>query len=135
MNEEVENRFLKDLFRDNLKTKIEITPKVMQRIEKSSEIFEYRPVISKSAWIIIGTIFIVTLVYLIMQFETNTINYPELITSIGNGFSKMRNSLFFDVSEFNFPIINSFVLIAIMSFNIIGIYLIFSYRWSRRLFK
>ncbi len=135
MNEELENEFLKDLFQCGKETEVEITSKVMQRIEKSSELFEYQPVISKKVWIIMGSFFTLTIFYLLMQSQTNMINYPALLTSIGNGYSMLKTNLTFNWSGFKIPAINSSVLIAIMAFNVIGVYLIFSYRWSRGIFK
>ncbi|MEO9870252.1 hypothetical protein [Ekhidna sp.] len=131
-----EDQFLKTLFKESeTKPVLDITEQVMQRIDKSSEVFEYQPLISKQAWVIIGGLFFGTLIYLFMQTESVAIKTPELMNVLSSGLLKVRNNFTIDWGAMQLPEIPSTLLISIAAINIIGIYLMVSYRWKRGMFR
>ncbi|MBX2873206.1 MAG: hypothetical protein KTR30_13930 [Saprospiraceae bacterium] len=131
-----EDQFLKDLFKEGeSKTSLNITEKVMHRIDHSSKVFEYKPLISKRNWIVMGSLFFITLTYLIMKSEGLAISTPELIQVLNGGFLKVKDSFSLDWKPLQLPEVPSTLLIAIGAFNIIGLYLIASYKWKRGMFS
>ena len=131
-----EDQLLKDLFKSSEEMpSAGITEKVMHRIDQSFELFEYKPLISKNAWIVIGSVFFTTLIYLILLSEEMAVKTPELITIFSSGLQKVSNSFSVELGQINFPKIPSPFLIALGAFNVIGVYLIISYKWSRNMFR
>ena len=138
MKEELnhEDAFLKGLFQEHAtKPDSDITGKVMQRIEQSSEVFEYKPLISQKAWVMIGSAFVVAISYLIIKSEGIVIETPTLINLIGNGLGDLGNSFQVKWSIPQLPEIPMPLLVSFAAFNIIGVYLMISFKWSRRMFK
>lgn len=131
-----EDEFLKALFQTSEKRPTSsMSEQVMQRIDRSSELFEYKPVITKNAWVIIGCVFSIVLIYLFLQTGDFSLKTPELITMISNGFIKLTSSFSLDLSQIEFPKIPTSILAAILAINVVGIYFMISYRWSRKIFK
>lgn len=131
-----EDQLLKDLFRKSETTPtFSISEQVMQRIDQSSEIFEYKPTIGKNAWITIGSIFSLVIIYLILQLDDVSVKSPEILSLVGSGFTKLRSSFSFDLGQIQFPETPSTLLVVVAAFNVIGIYLMISYRWSKKLFR
>ncbi len=131
-----EDQFLKDLFKEGeTKSSLDMTESVMHRIDNSSNVFEYRPLISKKAWTMIGAIFLIAFIYLLMQTESMAIKTPELIEVLNSGFLKVVNSFDLTWKPLELPQIPSTLLMALAAFNIIGVFLILSYKWKRRMFS
>ena len=131
-----DDQLLRKLFQQSdFKSIPDITERVMHRIDQSSELFEYRPVIGKKAWIAMGCIFSGLIIYLLFQSGEMALQPPKLMTLLGGVFQKLGGSFSFELNQIRFPEIPSTLLIAVAAFNVIGIYLMISYRWSRRMFK
>lgn len=137
MSTEKEDLLLKSLFKENaIHSPSRLTEEVMQRIEKtSSEVFEYKPIISKKVWIIMATIFSLIMIYLLIMSGGLVLETPALIELLTNSFSNLGQSFSFEIKAPRIPEIPSTILIAIAAFNVIGVYLIFSYKWRKDLFR
>ncbi|WP_424963305.1 hypothetical protein [Ekhidna sp.] len=133
-----EEKILRDLFKaGEVQTPPCMTEKVMHKIDNNTKIFEYEPVISKKGWTVIGSAFAAILVLLIAKTGGFTIQSPELLQFISENFSGLGKILSFelDIPTLRFPEIPSTMLISIGALNIIGIYLIISYKWQKRMFR
>lgn len=132
-----EDQLLKSLFAEGKEIPTSsISEKVMQHIEKSSEVFEYKPLIGKKAWIIIGSTFSAIMIYLISEStDTAALKTPELVTLLGSGFLKLKSSFSLEIGQIRIPQIPSTLLTAMVALIIVGVYLMFSYKWSRRMFR
>lgn len=137
MSTEKEDLLLKSLFRESeLNSPSRLTEEVMQRIEKtSSEVFEYKPIISKKVWIVMATIFSLIMIYLLFMSSGLVLETPALVELLTNSFSNLGQSFRFEIKSPSIPEIPSTILIAIAAFNVIGVYLIFSYKWRKDLFR
>ena len=131
----LDDQQLKDLFMQHAaEQESSMTERIMVSIDKSSKIFEYQPLISKKAWIAVGASFLFAMVYLFLQLETIPIKTPELLNILSDGIIDVANSFKFQPIQINWPNIPSTIWLAVAAFNIIGIYLIISFKWSRKIF-
>lgn len=131
-----EDQLLKGLFKaSETKPAFSMSERVMQHLDQSSEVFEYKPTISKNAWITMGSVFSIVIIYLILQLDDVGVKPPEIISLVGSGFTKLRSSFSFDLGQIQFPETPSTLLVVVAAFNVIGIYLMISYRWSKKLFR
>ncbi|MEP0985425.1 hypothetical protein [Ekhidna sp.] len=131
-----EDELLKRLFEESkVKSRANITEKVMHRIDVNPKAFEYEPIISKKAWVIIGSIFAITLFYLLINSSGFAFEAPEAFQLIKNKFLNIGDDLSFRLPQFRLPEIPRTMLAAIAAINVIGIYLLISVRWRKSMFK
>jgi hypothetical protein len=131
-----DDQLLRDLFKKNeVRSTPDLTQKVMHQIDQNSKIFEYEPVISKEAWIMIGSVFSLTLIYLLSKTGGASFQVPEVLQLISESFTGLGSSLSFKTIVPKLPEIPSTILISIAALNIIGIYLIVSYKWLKGMFR
>ncbi|WP_421764366.1 hypothetical protein [Ekhidna sp.] len=131
-----EDELLKRLFEESeIKPSANITEKVMHRIDVNPKAFEYEPIISKKAWMIIGSIFAITLFYLLINSSGFAIEAPEAFQLIKNQFLNIGDGFSLELPRFSLPEIPKTMLVAIAAINVIGIYLIISFRWRKSMFK
>lgn len=131
-----EDELLKGLFESSeVKPSSSITEKVMHRIDVNPKVFEYEPVISKKVWMMIGTAFGMIMIYLLLNSGSNTFEVPKLFVLLKDSFSGLGSSFSFEIKSPSLPKIPSTILIALAAINVIGIYLMISYRWGKGLFR
>ncbi len=134
--EEREDKLLRSFFqRSEIRATIDITEQVMHQIDTSSKLFEYRPIIGKKVWIGLAGVFVLLMAFLLSQAEGISYQTPVLFDNLSTFFAKLGSSFDFNFSLPELPKIPSTVMIVIAAINIIGVYLIITYRWSRRMFK
>lgn len=131
-----EDELLKRLFEENeVKPSSNITEKVMKRIDINPKAFEYEPVISKKAWMVMGSAFTITMLYLLINSSGVAFETPDVLQLIGNGILSIGDGLSFEFPRLSLPEIPTTMLAAIAAINIIGIYLMISFRWRKSMFK
>ncbi|WP_436515216.1 hypothetical protein [Ekhidna sp. To15] len=131
-----EDDLLKRLFEESeVQSSSSITEKVMHRIDVNPKAFEYEPVISKKVWVVLGSMFALVMAYLLFDTSANTFEVPKLFVFLQDSFSGLSDSFTFEVTKPSLPKIPSTILIAIAAINVIGIYLMISYRWVKGLFR
>ncbi len=134
--DEQEDQLLKDFFkRSEIRPTIDITEQVMQRIDASSEVFEYRPIISRKMWVGLISAFLLLITFLAFQTGEITYQAPVLFEDFNSFITKLSASLDFKISLPELPKIPSTWTMVLVAMNVIGVYLIISYRWSRGMFK
>ena len=133
------DELLKRLFRESeAQPKVNITEQVMHCIDENPKAFEYVPVISKKAWIIMAGIFSVIMAYLLFNSSGIQFEVPALITSISDELTRIGNSFTLEPSLPSMPEIPQIpttILISIAALNVIGIYAMISYRWGKSMFR
>lgn len=131
-----EDEFLKGLFKSSeVQASSDMTEKVMHRIDVNPKAFEYEPVISKKAWITIGSTFSLVMIFLLANSSGLQIDIPDFIPLLKDGLYSFSNSFSFDMSLPSLPQLSPTILIAVTALNLIGIYLIAIYRWGKWMFK
>ncbi len=131
-----EDQLLKRLFEESeVKLNTNITEKVMHRIDVNPKAFEYEPVISKKAWTVMGSVFTVTMLYLLVNSSGVAFEAPEMFQLIKNGFTNIGNNWTFEFPQLSLPSIPPTMVVAIAAINIIGIYLMISFRWRKWMFR
>ncbi|MFY0653537.1 MAG: hypothetical protein JXQ96_15950 [Cyclobacteriaceae bacterium] len=132
---ESEDQFLRDLFQSNdTRPSVDFTELVTKQIDQGTELFKYKPPIASKTWVVIGSSFAVLLIYLIVQASTPTWQASEVYQFMKNGFFAVGNGLAIDFSGMQLPEIPTPILMAIGALNVIGVYLMVSYRWARGMF-
>lgn len=131
-----EDKLIRDLFKkSNTQPAVNMTELVIQRIDKSSEVFKYKPIISKNAWVLIGFGFSVLMILLIYQTSNMSLQTSAFIQLMEQGYTKFHFNFEMDLSHVQLPKIPNTLLIVIGAFNVIGVYLMISYKWTRRIFR
>lgn len=131
-----EDELLKQLFAEGeIKPHAALTEKVMHRIGPDASAFQYKPVISKKAWIIMGSSFSMIMIFLLANSSGLQLEIPSLLPVLKDGLYSLGNSFSFDMSLPSMPQISPTILIAIAAINLIGIYLIAIYRWGKWMFR
>ncbi|MEP1034852.1 hypothetical protein [Ekhidna sp.] len=131
-----EDELLKGLFESSeVQPSSNITEKVMHRIDVNPKAFEYEPVISKKAWIVMGSAFAITMLYLLVNSSGVAIEAPIAFQVIKDGMIKFGTGFSFELQRPALPEIPSTLLISIAALNVIGIYLIAYIRWRKSMFR
>lgn len=127
---------LKNLFQEvEVKKGLDITEKVMARIQQIPETkpITYKPPISKKGWILVGSIFFILIAFAFAMessayFELSTLSssFRSVLDQLGNSFTISIPTI--QLPEFSFP-----YLMALLAFNIAGIFFVFSYWRLRRI--
>lgn len=131
-----DDQLLRDLFKKSeVRSTPDLTEKVMHRVDQNLKVFEYEPVISRKAWVMIGCVFSFTLIFLLLKSGGVSFETPEILMLISESFTGLGNSLSIKISTPKLPQIPSTMLISIGALNIIGIYLIVSYKWLKGMFR
>ena len=132
-----EDELLKGLFESSeIQAPSDITERVMHRIDVNPKAFEYQPLISKKVWMIMGGAFAMIMIYLLWNSGSNPIELPKVAVWLKDSFSGIGNN--FNIKSPSLPQlpqIPSTMLIALAAINVIGVYLMISFRWGRRIFK
>lgn len=129
-----EDKFLVEMFKAGAdQPSQELTEKIMHRVDQS-KVFEYQPVIGKKAWIGIGGIFVIASILLMIQSSGASIKIPEVLTLISDSFSGLGGRYSFELSLPKLPRISMPLMVSLAAFNVIGIYLMISYRWQNGMF-
>ncbi|GAB4251266.1 MAG: hypothetical protein Tsb0034_30260 [Ekhidna sp.] len=128
-----QDELLRSLFNEvEVKEGLNITEKVMQQVSQtSSDVFAYKPLISKKAWIGICTFFGLAVGYLFFTLEPSGAFVWDELTHWMGGVS-LRSFMSFDYSLSPLPELTMPYLSAIMAFNVIGLYFMWSYRNMKR---
>ncbi len=131
-----EDELLKQLFAEaEITSKSDITEQVMHRLDVNPEAFKYEPVIGKKAWIVIGSVFTLVMIYLVANSGGSSFQLPDFIQSIKGAFSNLKFNINIEYTQPSLPKIPSTILTALVALNVIGVYLIISYRWKNWLYK
>lgn len=132
-----EDDLLRNLFKESTtRSEERLTEKVMQRIDQSSEVFQYKPIISKRIWLWMSGGVLVLL--LISYFSSSSWTFreaPDFLPLLGQAFDKVTHSFSFDPSKISLPVLSPVALVSISALNIIGVFLIVTYRWGNWMFK
>ena len=132
-----EDELLKSLFRESAsRSESGITEHVMKHIDQSSEVFEYKPVIGKKAWGLIVCGFLGLMLFaLFYSGNLVLIETPELLSILSSGFTKLQLSFSLDLGNIRIPKPPATILLSIVAFNVIGVFLIVSYKWNGWMFR
>ncbi len=131
-----EDELLKRLFAEGeIQPSSELTEKVMHRIDVDPAAFKYEPIISKKVWIILGSIFSLVMIYLVANASGTAFQVPEFVQTLKNHLTDFEFNFSIEYTQPSLPEIPSTLLTALAAINVIGVYLIISYRWRNSLFK
>lgn len=131
-----EDELLKRLFaKSEVKPSTNMTEKVMHRIDVNPKAFQYEPIISKKSWIVMGGAFAVTMLYLLMNSTGVAYEFPTVLELVKNGIVSVGDSFSFEFTAPSLPEIPSTFLLAIAAINVIGIYILISFRWRKWMFR
>ena len=131
-----EDELLKQLFTESeIQPHSDLTEKVMHKISPDASAFQYKPVISKKAWLVMGSVFSIIMIFLLSNSTGLQLEIPSFLPVLKDGLYSFRNSFSFDMSLPSMPHISPTILTAIAAINLIGIYLIAIYRWGKWMFR
>ncbi|MEO9485777.1 MAG: hypothetical protein ABJG47_20135 [Ekhidna sp.] len=131
-----EDELLKRLFVEGeVEPSSNLTEKVMHRIDADQKAFEYEPVISKKAWVFMGSIFSMVMIYLMLNSGGHSFQIPEFAQVLKDNLNGLRFDFSFKYNGLSLPNIPSSLLTSLAAINVIGIYLIVIYRWRRWMFR
>lgn len=132
-----EDQLLKSLFKQSeAEVPAHLTEKVMQRIDKANAtVFEYQPVINKRGWVIISGITAFTMLFVYFYSSGFVMEMPAILDNALSNLFELDGLFNFELKALSLPKIPPTLLVTLAAFNVIGIYLIVSYKWRKQLFR
>ena len=129
-----QDQFLKTLFKEvEVKEELSITEKVMQQIQElpAPEPITYEPPISRKAWVLIGSLVALIVVFSMVMESSFSFNLTSYLNSFSGWFGQLGNRISIGFTLPELPSISSHYLTAVLAFNVIGMYFMYSY-WRTR---
>lgn len=133
---EREDEILKSFFKENIPLpESDITSSVMKQIDLSSKKFQYQPIIGSKMWALIAVVFMALMLLALPTSNGVLLKTPSFILKIGSAFSGLINAISLSGISLHIPNVSPTFVVTLASFNIIGVYLMVSYRWSSWMFR
>ena len=132
-SESYDDKMLKDLFQRSSTIPDEsLGERILEKVAVNTAIYEYEPVISKSAWIAIISGLVCLMIYLFTYDSTTSLEAFEESWELRD-FGMLSN--LFNGVEFSFPEFSSSFMFGLLAIITFGLYFILSFGWFNNPFS